>query len=49
MFSFFCIILAIIGFSLFKNNETKSAEVLDDAWDEYGLLSYHIGESDPTI
>lgn len=50
--SFFLIVIVILTFNLYSNNKVQPksiAQVLENAWDEFGLFSFQIGKTDPII
>ncbi|MFD5708657.1 hypothetical protein ACFWGV_21295, partial [Bacillus subtilis] len=42
-------ILIISGITLIEANKKTPVEVLESAWDEFGLFSFEIGITDPAI
>ncbi|CAI6267524.1 Bacteriophage protein [Bacillus subtilis] len=42
-------ILIISGITLIESNKKAPEEVLESAWDEFGLFSFQIGITDPAI
>ncbi|MED4613090.1 hypothetical protein P9248_16155 [Bacillus subtilis] len=42
-------ILIISGITLIEANKKAPEEVLESAWDEFGLFSFEIGITDPAI
>ncbi len=42
-------ILIISGITLIEANKKAPEEVLESAWDEFGLFSFQIGITDPAI
>ncbi|MGE0910559.1 hypothetical protein ACQGRJ_09520 [Bacillus atrophaeus] len=42
-------VLIMSGIALTESNKKAPVEVLESAWDEFGLFSFQIGQTDPVI